>query len=394
MKTILILLILATQLAISATYYVDPDNGNNSNNGLGPDASAATNKPWLTFGKALSTVVSGDLVYLAPGVYRENNTLTQTWTSETIFRGDPLNAQRFKNSSGVLKAKGFVRITGHTTNDTTAGAAAALIATNNKDYFTLENCYLYPTKKQTAIDCSGGASDHLTFRRCYIQTLSGGGGTGAAVFMVLGFGQVADFTMDSCIILSHGSSSTFTIYHTPGTGSDWDANVDIKNCVIMSPGNAVWQWIKDGGAANVAGGMTVTNCTIFSTYAVLSTGTSSTFPHVMRNNYISCADSCYIAGNTSQIDSDYNMIVARGTDSSTNRGANDQEANWNARLDLGASQLFRLSAGKPWFSAVLGAPVLGAGTGNPLSTDLMGKERPNPNSIGALEYHAPPNIGK
>jgi hypothetical protein len=47
-----------------ATYYVSNSGGSDSNNGLGPDASDATNKPWLTIGKALgaSGISSGDTV--------------------------------------------------------------------------------------------------------------------------------------------------------------------------------------------------------------------------------------------------------------------------------------------------------------------------------------------
>ena len=33
------------------TYYADFVNGNDANNGLGPDASHANNKPWKTIGK-------------------------------------------------------------------------------------------------------------------------------------------------------------------------------------------------------------------------------------------------------------------------------------------------------------------------------------------------------
>lgn len=50
------------------TYYVSP-NGSDSNNGLGPDASHASNKPFLTIGKILgaSGVGVAYLVPLAPG---------------------------------------------------------------------------------------------------------------------------------------------------------------------------------------------------------------------------------------------------------------------------------------------------------------------------------------
>ena len=87
------------------TYYVDYTNGSDSNNGLGPDASHASNKPWKTIAKLLgaSGMASGDTAYLAPGVYRERVTVAMTSaTGETFVIGDPLNTQGFKTSGGVL----------------------------------------------------------------------------------------------------------------------------------------------------------------------------------------------------------------------------------------------------------------------------------------------------
>ena len=44
------------------TYYVDFVNGLDANNGLGPDASDGTNKPWKTITKLLGAagMASGD----------------------------------------------------------------------------------------------------------------------------------------------------------------------------------------------------------------------------------------------------------------------------------------------------------------------------------------------
>jgi hypothetical protein len=66
------------------TYYVDPVNGLDANNGLGPDASAVSNKPWKTLAKLLGAAgfASGDTAYLAPGTYRE--VVTVAMTSATV----------------------------------------------------------------------------------------------------------------------------------------------------------------------------------------------------------------------------------------------------------------------------------------------------------------------
>lgn len=48
-----------------ATYYVSVQTGRDSNDGLSPDT------PWATLTKAANTVVAGDTVIVAPGIYRE-----------------------------------------------------------------------------------------------------------------------------------------------------------------------------------------------------------------------------------------------------------------------------------------------------------------------------------
>lgn len=97
---------------MATTYYVSPE-GSNSNNGLGPDASHATNKPWLTVDYAMSTATTvGDTVYIAPGVYREVcvNDASGSSGNPISFIGDPRNEQGFKNSSGVLRRRGLRRL--------------------------------------------------------------------------------------------------------------------------------------------------------------------------------------------------------------------------------------------------------------------------------------------
>ena len=66
-----------------ATYYIS-NWGSDSNNGLGPDPTHASNKPWLTIAKALGAagIASGDTVYLCPGTYRE--LVTVNMTSATV----------------------------------------------------------------------------------------------------------------------------------------------------------------------------------------------------------------------------------------------------------------------------------------------------------------------
>jgi hypothetical protein len=62
-----------------ATYYVDANSGNDSNNG-------SSNQPWKKLSKALSTVQPGDEVRIRTGVYHEElpiNVANTTWKADT-----------------------------------------------------------------------------------------------------------------------------------------------------------------------------------------------------------------------------------------------------------------------------------------------------------------------
>lgn len=369
-----------------ATYYVDPDNGNNANNGLGPDASHGTNKPWATFGKVFSTAASGDLIYFAPGVYREVNTLSQTWTSETILRGDPTNAQGFKDASGVLKASGVVRLTGFTTNDTTAGTASTLLVCTNRDFLTFENIYFEPYRGQVAISMTGGTCNDIKFQQCTIQT-SGAYG----LQLTLNFGQVANLLVDRCIILTNGGGSTnpISVVHTSGTGADWNPNIDVRNSILFSNGYNPVGYLKSGASANVAGGMDVRNCILIGKNCVDVGNSSLTIPWYFRNNYMLASERCYSGQNTAQVDSDYNWMQSPSGNLNVTLGANDHDTAWSGHIDFGASQLWGLAPGAPPFFPRIGSPLLNSGEGNNLSGDLYNKARPNPNSRGPFEYYPP-----
>ena len=80
-----------------STYYVDAVNGSDYNDGLSPETA------WATMTKAGNEMLDGDVVYVAPGVYRESIHFTNTGSFEVI--GDPY-CSVFTGST-----PGFVRFT-------------------------------------------------------------------------------------------------------------------------------------------------------------------------------------------------------------------------------------------------------------------------------------------
>src|SRR6266404_8911870 len=93
----------------------------------GSDSNAGTSAgaAWLTIGKALTTVVSGDTVYIGAGVYRETVTVTITPISETKIIGDINGAQ--------TGDPGEIRWTDHITDDRTVPSTAAILNLNGKN---------------------------------------------------------------------------------------------------------------------------------------------------------------------------------------------------------------------------------------------------------------------
>src|SRR5512139_3749327 len=55
---------------------------------------------------AVDNILDGDVLYVAPGIYRDCVTIGVTPTVETIIRGDPMNTQEFKTAAGVLVEQG------------------------------------------------------------------------------------------------------------------------------------------------------------------------------------------------------------------------------------------------------------------------------------------------
>lgn len=153
MKKIFLFLSLLFSLNLSATtYYVRPD-GDDGHAGTGYAAANA----WLTIGHAVITVAAGDIVYIAPGTYRETVALATAGNSGAYITwwGD-------KEAQFFLDMKpGYVRITGCDTNEISQKAGYVWTC-NAKTYQKIYNLVIDGTK-------SAGSYDGLvTAANCYV----------------------------------------------------------------------------------------------------------------------------------------------------------------------------------------------------------------------------------
>lgn len=384
-----------------AVYYVDPVNGSNSNNGLGPDASHATNKPFLTIGKLIASsgvMASGDTAYLAPGAFREAVTVNITSpTAETKILGDPSNAQGFKTSGGVLVASGPVRWTAYTTDDKTAPGTSHCLNLNGRDFFTFENLYIQSNSSGSSVSGDTTTPTNITFRNCvfaaYLVT---------PVRMTAAFGVALAWTFERCVFFSL-QNTLLIVTHTSGTGSDWDLNVQVKNCLFFSMGGVGINVAKSGSSTNVGGGVDALNCTFFNENAfTISTGVSATIPCTVYNSYFAQAFTGAAvlqapASPADQLLEDYNYFFAQTLRSNVTAGANSKtNGTWSYHLDFFYC-LMNGFAPKPFFSPLLDSPVLGLGnqSGSP-DVDFLNRPRPSGtgmviNSVnkgaGAFEVH-------
>lgn len=111
-----------------ATYYVKK-TGNDSN------AGTSESLAWLTVTKAFQTAAAGDIVYIAPGIYREKPTVANSGTSgnKIKFIGDP-DCAHFTNEK-----PGIVRITGCGTGEI---PTSGTIITAQKTYLEFHNLHI------------------------------------------------------------------------------------------------------------------------------------------------------------------------------------------------------------------------------------------------------------
>ena len=372
------------------TYYVSP-NGSDSNNGLGPDASHASNKPFLTIGKILGASgvgAAGDIVYLAPGVYREVVTVSITSpASELQILGDPANAQGFKTSGGVLVDPGYVRWTGYTTNDTTAPSANSPLNLNGRDNLTFQDILFVQSAART-VDATTATSQGITFRRCVFLP---GSATSNRAIEITGAGDTAlNWTIDSCIVMITNAAGSFFISSGAGT-ADYDLNVQIKNTLFL--GGSIVAIRAQGAASSKPGGIDVAHCTFICLSGIqLITGFSTSIPNTVYNCYFYTTGTALTGVALGDIVEDYNVIFATSARSTVNTGANSTSDGSRSNLiEVGQAALWGFQP-RPYGTPMIGSPLLGfGGQSVGITTDFLNRPRPAGGPIvasaGALERH-------
>lgn len=383
------------------TYYVAPaaSGGSDSNNGLGPDASHASNKPFATIGKLIAAsgvMVSGDTAYLAPGTYREVVTVAVTSpVAETQILGDPANAQGFKDGSGNLVAPGDVIWTAYTTNDTTTPSTSPLLTLNGRDFLTFKNILFIGANN--AISCVSATTTNsisIVFRDCSFIPA----GLSASIIEYVGLADIAsNWIFDRCRFFgSVGGGQMIKITLPTSSVADYDTGFLIQNSsfIVGSGHNGVY---VDASGANSfkGGGVDIFNC--FCLGRMLTTGSSNlstSIPSTCYNSVLISAGSSALAATTSgQILEDNNRISAASARTNVSAGSNSKSDMSHALLMEIGHELVTGRQLKPFGMPMASSPLLGRGAtaGGP-TVDILNRARPSGGAStsyawGAFERH-------
>lgn len=380
-----------------ATYYVDYVNGNDANNGLGPDASHASNKPWKTIGKLLgaSGMSSGDTAYLSPaGPFREQVTVAMTSAvAETKIIGDPHNAQGFKTSGGVSVTPGLIIWTAYDVDDTTLPSGTSdTLNLAGRDYLTFEKIvFVGPKSGQNTVDGGTQSSTNITFTEC---TFLGGAASGVTITATFAADVVANWLFDRCIAYEAKSANNFcNILAVTSASADVDLNFVFRNCVIVTRFQAV-NVSSFGSNGFKVGGVDILNCTLVCSSTCVVTGAanvSTTYPVTVYNSFL-FGNAGLNANTSGQIVEDYNLISCATARTNVSAGSNSiSDGSYSNLFHIGFEQLYGFLPRMP-YTPLDGQPLLGFGGSSPPSVDLLNRPRPaggrsTSAGIGALERH-------
>ena len=380
------------------TYYVDATNGSDSNNGLGPDASHATNKPYATIGKLLATsgvLASGDTAYLAPGTYREAVTVNITSpTALTQIIGDVANAQGFKTSGGVLVTPGEVTWSAYTSGDTSAPTTTRPINLNGRDFLSFQRITnVGGNGTPSCVSATTATSTDTTFTECAFFPHNNGGNT---IETQSAGDVILNWLFDRCIIVVARGGRLLGITLPTGT-ADTDVNVLFRNCLFLlgDAANGI-SLFSSGATAGKPGGVRMQNCTVFGGGNIMQTFSanfSTSIPCAVYNSQLIHCTTALNANTSGQIVEDYNRIISNTPRTNVSAGANSQSSTaYPAVWQLGQFLWVGNQARAP-FTPLAGSALLGFGnqSGAP-SVDIANRPRPagggsTSNAIGAFERH-------
>jgi hypothetical protein len=369
--------------------------GSDSNDGSTPALA------WSTWGKALGAtgIVSGDVLYVGGGTYRETVTVGMTNpTAETRIWADVDGSHCGDPGQVILSA--------YTTNDTTAPAAATTLNLNGRDFLTFESVApglggVTLVGGDIAVSCLTAITAHsqnITLRDMTMipgRVVSGG----SCLSYTAAADEVGTWVIDRCRFIASNVNGVIIVIVTRPSAADLDVDVQIRNCFAWCATGAFVRVDAAGANTFNGGGVDLFNCTFLGNSAILQTvnaNLSTSIPCTLAN----CL---HLGGSGAPLNAN---VAGQIKESGPNRlftgtaRTNVAGADLDAGSVLGNAHALLLNLGqedgsavpRPFAAPLAGSPLLGFGTatGAP-ATDLGNRPRPAGGPItpaaGAHERH-------
>ena len=262
-----------------------------------------------SLGTALSTAAAGDVVYLAPGVYRGTFTLTVSGTSGNVitFIGDTTNSLAWIGASA-----GEVRITnyGSDTANPTAATNGTLEATS-RNYVTFQNlvfeCYGSSFRSGAVYITS---CTFFTFTACTFKGVVSQG-------LRINTTTTSNITINRCSAIITDTNFASLVFVQATTSTNYDVAITLNSCLAVRCG-LFWLDHNGNSTSTTAGGYKVINSTsIGYDYGIRTYTTNTTHPSSITNCFIMGNTGSMLNGTTAVVTQTYNVYFGALTNIAT-----------------------------------------------------------------------------
>jgi hypothetical protein len=378
-----------------ANYFVSGARGNDST-GTG----TATN-PWATIAKAIGTspaitLSGGDVLYIEPGVYREQITLalSPSVSNPLTIVGD-VDGAGFRAGGYSTPATGLVTWSGFISGDTTASPNdVGCLNVSSKNYVTVRKIHFVGGQKVSNGSCINLATSYnWTIEDCFFVGNPMNNST--CIEMTNTAGTTFNNTVRRCCLWQLGTQSAIRIT-APSHSSEYASGILIENNFIVSMGNACIGLIGTAGSFWMSAAVIQHN-TIFirATNNAVSVNTYAgtlASPHLFYSNIILGCGTGYSAAATGLVTENGTIYACATQTSNVSVGGNSTSVAVSPMLELGQSAFMGLPP-RPIGEPLAGSYIMGRGSyGSPPSVDNSNRARPEGGgstsyATGCLERH-------